>query len=91
MISSRRDETWKETFAYYAFRSTSWLARILPEMFGRRVFRRAHGYPETPRVRLGGKRRLDQLLRRCRLGKVKKEQAWRFGEALQEPFFVWWL
>lgn len=66
-MSSRRDETWKETFAYYAFRSTSWLARILPEMFGRRVFRRAGllAFELAPRTRSVVARNQAQVLGRA--------------------------
>lgn len=38
MIRLRRDETWRETVFFHLYRLMAWLARTLPDAFGRRVF-----------------------------------------------------
>lgn len=36
-----REETWRETLAFHAYRSVAWLGRVLPERWGRPAFRAA--------------------------------------------------
>jgi KDO2-lipid IV(A) lauroyltransferase len=38
---SSGEETWHETLAFHAYRSVAWLGRVLPERWGRPVFRAA--------------------------------------------------
>ena len=65
-MSSRRDETWQDTFAFHLYRSAAWLARTLPETLGRWIFRRAGllAFELAPRTRSVVARNQAQVLGR---------------------------